>query len=288
MQCYTKNATWAGCREQCELSDWSCGKLGPRTPVWTTMTTTTRTTTIMTFFCLSVLRESGYEHKVLQAQLQNRIGIAACDEFALLSSDNFTIEGVRTIYFHSAPVGVSDMGFAANIKLFVNVWDSVKRDGRFQLFDWTLKVDPDAVLIPERLRGHLGPYNGHKAYVADCNGHMYGAVEAISRRALETYYERIDICAQYMWKNWGEDLYMEKCLDKLGVEKVMDGALVSDSRCGGVNCQDLHAVAFHPFKSKDEWEACWATASKNESEVHPQVPEKSSFRGEVGALAAAL
>ncbi|CAK0850203.1 unnamed protein product [Prorocentrum cordatum] len=51
--------------------------------------------------------------------------------------------------------------------------------------------------------------------------------------------------------DWGEDLYMGKCLNLLGVEALDDFEVVSDGVCSGVDCGDDRASAFHPFKSKE-------------------------------------
>jgi len=39
-----------------------------------------------------------------------------------------------------------------NTLVFIKAWQLVKWDGRYQKHDWTVKVDPDAVFFPERLR----------------------------------------------------------------------------------------------------------------------------------------
>mmetsp|Transcript_13429 Transcript_13429/g.35474 ORF Transcript_13429/g.35474 Transcript_13429/m.35474 type:complete len:755 (+) Transcript_13429:86-2350(+) len=234
-----------------------------------TSTTQTQTTTGWPYIlCLSVVQPQGYELALVGEQMTKGAGIFACNDWEVYSHLRLPVgppeRNVFTSVFAAAAVGLSSDGWAANVELFMNFWAQVQRDGKFYRADWTLKVDPDAVLVPSRLRRHLAQHNHRSVYVATCDGHMYGAVEALSRRALETYFERLDFCREFMWRNWGEDLYMEMCLDRIGVEKAGDFGMVSDARCHGVSCSDPHAAAFHPFKSKEQWESCWSEALLSE------------------------
>ena len=48
-------------------------------------------------------------------------------------------------------------------------------------YDFLAKVDPDAILFPERLRGHVAAHVGQNVFFLNCAVHapaMYGAVEA--------------------------------------------------------------------------------------------------------------
>merc|ERR1719166_870958 len=49
-----------------------------------------------------------------------------------------------------------------NTRIFMNAWDYLDRDGRFRNYDWVVKVDPDAVFFPSRLREHLDAKAPHK------------------------------------------------------------------------------------------------------------------------------
>merc|ERR1712008_39190 len=72
-----------------------------------------------------------------------------------------------------------------------NAWKALGWIGNWKLTDWTIKVDPDAVLIPDRMRyGHLKFHTGVPGYIVNCNKGgmstgpmMFGSIEAISRQA---------------------------------------------------------------------------------------------------------
>jgi len=84
---------------------------------------------------------------------------------------------------------MSKDGTAGNALLFMHLWDAVNAAGTYKLLDWTVKVDPDAVLLPDRLRYHLKPRTGQKVFVRNCNAFpasgdfpmMYGSLEVISK-----------------------------------------------------------------------------------------------------------
>lgn len=64
----------------------------------------------------------------------------------------------------------------------------MKSVGRFWLTDWTVKVDPDAVIIPDMLRWHLSQHMDHPTIIVTCTlpgmtPIMFAAVEAISKDA---------------------------------------------------------------------------------------------------------
>mmetsp|Transcript_96910 Transcript_96910/g.202490 ORF Transcript_96910/g.202490 Transcript_96910/m.202490 type:complete len:799 (+) Transcript_96910:168-2564(+) len=297
-QCFKKSDYWAACLESCEPGEnrsaqgdidgnpWSCEKLGPRTPrPWGTPS----------FFCFSVIRTVGYEADLMRDQMKEKSGIFACDEYAVFSSapyegpatnywapntgDNSPNEPmvsldlgmgplgpVQTIAFEPTYVGVSQDHTAGNTKLFMRVWDKVLASGKYQSTDWTLKVDPDAVLFPSRLRSQLLPHTGKNTYIVNCDKPgmtpmMFGSVEIFTNAAIKMYFDHKDYCMDNLpWQSWGEDYFMGQCLDKLGVARTNMFNLVSDGVCKGVNCGDPTAAAFHPKKDSASWMACLAQA----------------------------
>lgn len=260
--------------------NWTCNALGPRTKrAWGTPS----------LYCFAVVQPFNYEPGLIKAQAEKSVGIFGCDQQSVFSTQSFYIgDGplgpVQTITFVPAKVVMSKDNTAGNAELFMHVWDSVKNKGLFQDADWTIKVDPDAVLLADRLRWHLKPHTGQNVYIVNCakpympdGPMMFGALEAIAKPALQTYFWKAGDCvASLKWKEWGEDLFMGKCLEKLGVQRRNDFRIYSDGVCTGVDCYDPDAAAFHPKKDIGSWMAC--LNQTNYPRPRPSTPEPQWFK----------
>jgi len=277
-QCYSKvMGSWAQCKETCstepDVNDnnatWGCETLGPRS--WGLATKA-----YPSLYCLSLYMPSRYEGPMLKAHLEANAGIFTCDGYDVFAAENDTLgvtkDGIleQAILIPAISVGVSQDGTAGNAKLFMAVWDKVIAAGRFRNYDFTLKVDPDAVLIPWRMREHLKPHIGENAYVVNCNKFpgspnfpmMFGAVEIFTRQAMTAYAYGSWRCGQQLpWNLWGEDYYMTHCLDFLGVGRIADFGVLGDNVCTGANCKDSYTASFHPFKDAETWFSCWHDAT---------------------------
>jgi len=228
-------------------------------------------------FCWSVARQRGYEADIMRAQLTSGAGIFSCDGFAVASEEEWSvgwgpggrIGEVNTLTFAGAPVGVSKDGTAGNAELFMHAWDAILDRTLVLEFDWGVKVDPDAVVVADRLRDHVRDRTGSNTFVRNCQGTkhnfkmMYGSLEAISRGGLQVYKDASDRCrSELPWYSWGEDLFLGNCLLHLGVDPLDDFSIISDGVCTyDVNCNDGRAAAFHPFKNSNAWMNCWNTAT---------------------------
>merc|ERR1719367_2390788 len=103
---------------------------------------------------------SSYEAGIMRQALRvnGGIGIFGCDLYDVFAQDGETWLGdgpngpVMTRHFVSAAVDISVDGTAGNARLFTHVWEAAKASGNWALTDWTVKADPDAVVIPDRLR----------------------------------------------------------------------------------------------------------------------------------------
>jgi hypothetical protein len=199
-------------------------------------------------------------------------GIFACEQYDVFSTDGGVYLGdgpmgpVWSQYFDFAAVGTTVDGTAGNTRLFLNVWEAVRIVGRYQNTDWTVKVDPDAVIIPDRLRWHLSQHMGRPTYIVTCakpgmRSMMFGALEAIARDAIERFLQAKDSCFNLPVDAWGEDRWLSACLDQLGAPGEEDFSLVSDGVCHGVSCGS-GAAAFHPFKDAGGWQGCYYEAMR--------------------------
>merc|ERR1712060_502663 len=96
--------------------------------------------------------------------------------------------------------------------------------------DFTIKVDPDTVLAAHRLRPWLEGLRGN-IFIPNCDLRdrwpdlpdfpmMFGSFEILSREAVDTFLEGRERCQRELpWKELGEDIFLQKCLALLGVEK---------------------------------------------------------------------
>lgn len=280
-QCYEKDENWAMCMEDCKAGPnpddkdetWSCRPLGPRSKGLSLLGDPS-------LFCWSLFQPTSYEMEVIQNQLARSIGIFQCDGYALLSTADPTSVGVGpdgkdivSLHADMAEITTSVDGTAGNAALFINCWNVIIEDGRWNNFAWTVKVDPDAVLLPDRLRQHLAPHVLENVFVLNCNAFpsspefpmMYGALEIFSWKAISSYANGMWECMRDMAEFiplWGEDRFMKKCMDHIGVGTIQDFSAVGDGVCTGVDCGSSFVAAFHPFKTVDSWQQCWDIAHR--------------------------
>merc|ERR1719464_1407792 len=165
---------------------------------------------------------------------------------------------------------------ALNLGIFLAVWRRLFQHGVFRKHDWTVKVDPDCVFFPRRLRSILlhrdeGPVG---AYLNNCKMGMHGPIEVYSRKAVQTWTAGIDRCVAHFNKlcsgdcKWGEDLFIDQCLWKvLHVRRENAPSLLREDHCdpppGWKTCRNQPSVvAFHPFKSVSSYTECMTNADQ--------------------------
>lgn len=231
-----------------------------------------------TLFCWSHMEPGTEEVALLRLQLVKRASIFACNNVAVISSHKFlmgNIEGADVWTWVNPEIkgkmgknGVngSTTDSFLNTEVFLIAWDTLIGSGQIWAYDFVVKVDPDAVFFPDRLRKHVLDYVGRPVYFSNCGKYggkvlLYGSLEVFSVPALKLYQkESIKECKTLPWKGWGEDYYMQHCMDKLGVENVPDDKQVGDARCVAAPCTDYTRVAFHDFKDPASWFKCFKEA----------------------------
>jgi hypothetical protein len=307
--CYKKDKTYAKCMTTCDPSnpgfdDWACEEKGSRSfgvarKTWPSL------------FCAAVIHLCDDEEKCYEHALVNRIyelgpdsaGIFGCDDWMVLSNEPAEVGGRDTTLIPGdIKVGISKDGTAANTELFMKVWELVIADGRFKTHDWTVKMDPDAVLLPWKLGDHLAPHtnNGEhdgRLYVVNCNAWpgsesfpmMYGSVEIFSKGAMIAYMEHVAHCADVLpWEDWGEDFFMTRCMDQIDVGRLELFNVVGDNVCvgpgqGGTgDCSEGDRAAFHPFKDIVEWNNCYNNAAGYHPETPAPPPPEEQAEGDAG------
>lgn len=204
----------------------------------------------------------GYELDLINAQSEKDGGIFACDDYSLLTADGqVEVRGEQSTQFPGAEIVTSVDGTAGNTQLFVNAWTKVVEVGKWRDHAFTVKADPDAVLIPQKLRWHLADFVGKSMFVVNCPvwNMIYGALEVFSFTAIEKWSHQGHTCKAP--NDFGEDKYMTQCMDHLKISRVNDWGVVGDKLCGTfTDCTALANAAFHPFKDVWSWTDCWQRA----------------------------
>jgi len=254
-----------------------------------------------TMFCFSVYTNNtgtskkSHELELLTQQRARTVSIFACDASAVYSDVGVSLGGgANTIKvddkegdFHFAHRKKKDgQGPWVNTGLFKQVWKAVGESSTYKKYDWTVKVDPDAVFLPARLKPRvrwlIRPKNG--LLLANCRHVDYGFfgnLEVYSSMAFSILVANIDKCSEMLpWKvgikdgkygPMGEDLFAEICLAKNGVSKADAFDITIDGACPGdrpydqitnkhwqYGCDKTSAAAMHPFKKPAEWFACYS------------------------------
>jgi len=260
----------------------------------TNTSTTTSTTTLLpypTLFCFSVMRAHGYELALVRSQLAQGVSIFGCEAWAVYSDKKTWLTPGPPVRLESVKLNTSlqaktgRVEHILNTEVFVRAFEAVRADPKFKASDWVVKVDPDAVFFPQRLKQHIlrvAPARGGALYFINCKASfgLFGALEVFSKRAMETYSDGVHHCkAKLDWKEWGEDLWMRRCMDLLNVQHVNDFKLLSDAYCGAQPSPcTAHSVAFHPFKAPETYFTCWrqGEASLPSESLSSQVGEEEA------------
>jgi len=235
-------------------------------------------------FCLSLMLPHGGEEMLMKTQLEHgNLGIFGCDDSAVYS--NMSIQLSSTFPYHFTdvmpgslvcPVG-GPWHSALNTGIFVRFWEKVLSDKRTWMNEWTVKVDPDAVFFPERLRKMvkikwppLGQA-GHPTFLNNCHLGNHGPLAVLNKYALGVYKDRRKECTNGFEKSRPqEDLWFRDCLKTLSIPSEAAYNLLYETAWAcdenpSIGCW-TYQVAFHPFKDTGSYMGCHDAASKHPPE----------------------
>jgi len=223
-------------------------------------------------FCFSLMLPGSYEQGLLAWQYVAGLSIFACDEYAVYSNKSEKVApGVNSSIVKSdlkCKFG-GEFKTALNTEIFMEVWSKLVGDGRYRFHDWTVKVDPDAVFFPARLRGSVQhiPEKPEGVYLNNCRRGMHGPFEVFSRNAVRAWARGSISCVRHFTRLcsgpclWGEDMFIDQCLSKvLHVSRVDQFTLLIEDHCDPPtnwdDCRNPAAAAFHPFKTLSGYRGC--------------------------------
>jgi len=237
--------------------------------------------------------KANHELELLQAAKKHGASLFGCDQWDVFSdasaaiSDDYQTMKVEDTFGEFHQVKRKTTQSWVNWALFYQVWVKVREVGKWESADWTVKVDADAVFLPQRLREYLGAYphdSPHGLYFENCPNVQYGFfghLEVISRTGAETLTKYLENChaefapcandgCDWMWGAWGEDVFAQRCMDHHYVDKVegfdmtTDGACETDRPEGekknkkwhAEDCSVVDTVTSHPYKKVKEYFKC--------------------------------
>jgi len=259
------------------------------------------------FYCFAVYAEetgnSGHfpgpaeELALLREQYARKVGVFACPGYAVFSDVEVNIgKDINGNDFNTIKVDDVKGEFHlikrkktktwVNTGMFQQVWKKIDEMGAWKGFEWVIKLDADAVFVPERLRKtiaeQLVSWSG--VYIENCaevNQGFFGNVEVISRDAFDALIHNLDFCAKDIdwaspkatpWGPIGEDLFAQMCMDDHGVDKIQNFELTTDGACPSIkkkwghakdkkpfspDCANIRTPVMHPFKTVDQWFSCY-------------------------------
>lgn len=268
---------WASCSATCaELKqvgggaeDWTCAELGgDRGSHDIAPLDQQGDLPYQSLFCFMVITEGGvvpagvevgYEGKIADAMKKAKASIFGCDGSAI---------------YQGAQASTGEWKSIKNTDVFAKVWDDVKSGGEYLEHSWTVKVDADAVFFPDRLRIKFQRYIKPPPQTAlyfhniDFKFNFMGALEVMSKEAVDIFLNGYDDCLQHIGTDGGEDIFTMQCLDALGVGHMSDATLLDDKYAhpGNFNlfdvdaCDNPNVAAFHPYKAVNSWMGCYKVA----------------------------
>jgi hypothetical protein len=272
--------------QPCDVSDksqlWDLGDVSEeaiaRTPV-------AEDTDPGTLFCFALMVPHSYEQKLLAMQFKAKVSLFACNAYTVYSNATIWVSRGLTTSVVDSNLTCSkggEFGTVLNTNIFLTIWTKVVSEGLYLEHDWTVKVDPDAVFAPARLRGILQSYKevGNGVYLNNCKYGLHGPVEVLSRRAVQAWSQGWPWCQAHFRERchgdclWGEDMFMDQCLSKvLGVTRQNDFRLLAEDHCdppsGWQSCTDSSMAAFHPFKTLSGYQHCLQNTGKKALEGVP-------------------
>lgn len=239
---------WAGWRSEWELEP------APGAPLATT-----------SLFCFMAVMADGPEQALVDVARGRQAGVFGCDAYKLFTAEKSEWKtwdtGQKTL---------------VNTGAFVKIWDQVKQGIEYLEHDWTVKVDADCVFFPDRLRSHLAGLQApaHRPiYIKNApigigvsNGGFLGAIEILSKTAVQTYLDNAQECIKNIGLESGEDGYMKECMDALGIAYMRD-ELMMHSTVNPTDCQVKEIAAFHPIKIVGNWAGCYETAMGHQKPI---------------------
>lgn len=162
-------------------------------------------------------------------------------------------------------VASQTVDFRISTEVWLNIWDHVFFDDRYQRHDWVVKVDPATVFFPDRLRKLLNRGQPPNVSAYYNNGCLHGEcimtrpIEVVSVTAVNMFRSQVTDCAESLSLERGigfESVFLSSCLRLLQVKELNNSVLLSDPSCNEASTCSSRGVAFYPFNTSAEVFKC--------------------------------
>jgi len=291
--CFEKTPGVHRCMEECDPhKGWTCRMPHEITPL---VEATQHSNWLNPqLYCWAVYTENTgadkqeHELELLQQQFARKVSMFACESNDVFSDVVVEIgAGYPTIKLDDVDnefhlIKRKEGRGWVNTGMFKQAWKAIGLREGPKRADWIIKVDADAVFVPQRLKkmllGH--PLSAAGIYFENCKEvewGLFGNLEVWSIQAFNALLLNLDSCSQSIdwvtgtkWGPIGEDLFAQMCMDKQGVSKVQNWDLTTDGACPGtlkrwgekknkhwkVPCDKVRTPSLHPFKKPQEYFSC--------------------------------
>jgi len=224
--------------------------------------------------CIQLILPYTYEVGLLSMQFKHHLSIFRCEHYAVYSSQLLDLGGgLHTRKINSSQLAEmgGQWGTALNTDAFMALWRAVILDGDYLKAGWLIKVDPDTVWFPSRLKSILHEQEqknlteGLGVYLNNCPAGLHGPLEILSQNAFREFALESEKCfwSENSWGNWqwGEDMWMDQCfMNTIHSHRVYVPQLLAEDHCnkwwGWESCTAKDRVAFHPFKDQWKYSTC--------------------------------
>jgi len=235
-----------------------------------TQVSTVTSTKSHPLFCWALMMPHGYEVSLVRTLLNHGAGIFTCEDWTVFSEGHVELSPGPPVRIITEDVGSVKCDFggpwhlALNSEVFIKVWRKVFAEKKYLKAGWTVKVDPDAVVLPDRLRAMMVKSDPDaNVYFNNCDQGLHGPIEILARGGMEVFRRGIDKCVKALSHEFdqaGEDVFLRHCLGLLNVSRVDNFHLLSEDRCMWENPVQTGCVsgkvAFHPFKKPETYFKC--------------------------------
>merc|ERR1712079_682100 len=158
---------------------------------------------------------------LMRSQFKFKTGIFGCEGWEAFSDGDFCLDEAKTQCVTKMPNAEGEFSALTrmdkpekyvNAPLFYQVWKALRDHGNYQHHDWTIKVDPQTVFLPQRLRDLVSDKTKFKDvqteqgnYFENCPGvlsGMFGNIEVTNLKAFTVFMTGLEDCKLTLcWRN---------------------------------------------------------------------------------------